>query len=113
MKSPTTGTHLQQFICAVQWVRMGIPKFTNIIECLHLFMERIYQVAGKRTRRAVATVQLATLGWGKQELESFQRCKKALVDLITLAFRDEGQRLCIYTDAWDSNWAGVVTQVSY
>lgn len=34
MKSPSIGAHLQQFICALQWVRQGIPKFSNTVSPL-------------------------------------------------------------------------------
>eukprot|EP00171_Calliarthron_tuberculosum_P009059 IDg9059t1 len=40
MVSPVTGAHLQQFICALQWVRNGIPNFSELISPLRDFMEK-------------------------------------------------------------------------
>eukprot|EP00178_Gracilaria_changii_P000257 TRINITY_DN1027_c0_g1_i1.p2 TRINITY_DN1027_c0_g1~~TRINITY_DN1027_c0_g1_i1.p2 ORF type:complete len:1106 (+),score=114.18 TRINITY_DN1027_c0_g1_i1:5972-9289(+) len=113
MQPPTNGAHLQQFVCAMQWVKTGIPNFANLISTLHDFMERIYESAGKRTKRAVAAVQLETLGWSETELNAFHNCKEALSRLVTLAHCDDRLRLCIYTDASDTNWSGIVTQVPY
>ena len=40
-------------------------------------------------------------------------CKHALAEQVTLSHRDDGKRLCVYTDASDSVWSGIVTQVPY
>lgn len=46
MEPPTTGAHLQQFLCALQWVKNGIPNFVNLVSGLHKLMENIYSKAG-------------------------------------------------------------------
>ena len=74
-------------------------------------MERVYNQAGKRTKRAVSRVQLQPLGWGSEEDKAFQVCKDALAHQVTLAHRDKTKRLCEYTDASDTVWSGIVTQV--
>ena len=113
MKPPTNGANLQQFICALQWVKQGIPNFTELVAPLHEFMERVYDHATKRTKRAVVRVQLSTLGWGKTELDAFESCKHALAHQVTLAHRDSTKRLCVYTDASDTAWSGIITQVPH
>lgn len=80
MEPPTTGAHLQQFICALQWVRNGIPQFTELVSPLHEFMERVYDRAGKRTRRAVARFQLSNLSWDDTERKPFEASKRALAN---------------------------------
>lgn len=111
MEPPTTGSHLQQFLCALQWVKNGIPNFTDIIQPLHTFMERVYTRAGKRTKRAVARIQLATLDWGASELAVFEKCRHALANQVTLSHRQAGMRLCLYTEASDKVWSAIFTQV--
>lgn len=111
MEPPTTGAHLQQFVCALQWVKQGIPNFTELILPLHNFLERIYDDIGKRTKRAVSRVLLEKYGWGEPELIAFQSCKNALANQVTLSHRDPEQRLCVYTDASDFSWSGIITQV--
>jgi len=111
MEPPQTGAHLQQFVCALQWIKHGIPNFAALVDPLHVFMERIYHRAGRRTKQTVARYKLSAFGWGTPEQDAFEACKTALARQVTLSHRDETQRLCIYTDASDTVWSGIVTQV--
>lgn len=74
-------------------------------------MDRVYDHVGKRTKRAVTRVSLSHLGWGQTEPDAFEACKHALAHQVTLAHRDDEQRLCVYTDASDTAWSGIVTQI--
>lgn len=74
-------------------------------------MENVYAHAGKRTKRAVARIQLTAFGWSSEQLDTFESCKNALANQVTLSHRDGSQRLCVYTDASDTVWSGIVTQV--
>jgi len=113
MEPPTKGSHLQQFICALQWVKNAIPQFTELIKPLHDFMEQVYVRAGKHTRQAVARFKLSTLGWNTAQRNAFEQCKAALAKQVTLSHRDDSKRLCVYTDASDIAWSGIVTQVPH
>lgn len=39
MEPPTTGAHLQKFVCALKWVKQAIPNFTELVAPLFEFME--------------------------------------------------------------------------
>lgn len=92
MKPPTTGSEMHQFICALQWVKNGIPTFSALVALLHEFMERVYEQAGKQTKRAVANLQTNNLGWGDTEQKKFEDCKSGLAFQVTLltAIRPNG-----------------------
>ena len=92
-------------------MKQAIPNYTELVAPLHDFMERVHALSNKRTKRSVSCVQLASQGWGKTELDAFEVCKKVLANHVTLAHRDPTQRLCVYTDASDLAWAGILTQV--
>lgn len=111
MERPTTGGQLQMFLCAMQWLRSSIPRFQSLVEPLHHFMESVYNHVGRRTKRAVGRVSLHDIGWTPALSDAFAACKDAIAARVTLAHRDESKRLCIYTDASDSHWSGIVTQV--
>lgn len=111
MDAPSTGAQLQQFLCAMQWLRSSIPNFQALVEKLHEFLETVYQHAGKRTKRAVSRVSLRNIGWSPSHDDAFNACKRAIANRATLAHRDETKRLCVFTDASDSYWSGVLTQV--
>lgn len=65
----------------------------------------------ERTKCAVARISLSLLGWGDVELLTFQKCKMAHAHQATLSHRDDKKHLCVYTDAFDMVWSGIVTKV--
>lgn len=67
--------------------------------------------ACKRTKRAVVRARLHSLGWQPKHAAAFEECKQAILHRTTLWNRNENMRLCIFTDASDSHWSGIVTQV--
>lgn len=113
METPSNGAQLQQFVCAMQWMRSAIPKFSELIKPLLDCMERVFQTAKKRTKRATACIKLIDVGWSNIEQTAFDSCKRALETQVTLAHHDVQKRLCVYTDACDTVWSGVITQVPY
>ena len=77
MRAPERGGDLQQFLCATNWMRTSIPNYSCVISPLHKLLERVYSIAGKRTKRAVRNVQLAGL-WGADHLSAFEQKKKTI-----------------------------------
>lgn len=111
MEPPNTGAYLQQFFCALQWVKQAIPTFTKLIVPLHGFMKRVYDHAKKRAKRAVSCILLSAEGWSEMEQLPFNTCKKALSQQITLSHRDLSQWLYVFTEASDTAWFGIITQI--
>lgn len=111
MHAPTTAAQLLQFTSALQWLRTSIPNFSVLIQPLLAALERAYEKIGKRTKRALQRVELCQIGWSEIELEAFEKCKAALHNRVRLSHRDHKQKLCFYTDASDTHWAGICTQV--
>ena len=111
MKLPTIGEHFQQFLCALPRLKNGIPQFFDIVKQLQDFMKLIYARAGKTTKRSVSGLQLTLYSWGTKEMDAFEACKTSLVHQVNLSHRDDKKRLCVYTNASDTVWSGIVTQV--
>lgn len=103
MHRPSTGGQLQQFLCALQWLRSSIHQFQTLVSPLHTFLEAVYTHIGKRTKRAVICVFLDTLRWDFSLTQLFHKYKNAIAKSVTSAHRDESKRLCIYTDASDTH----------
>lgn len=76
-------------------------------------MKFVYKKARNRTRRAASFVSLDILGWGQTHMKAFNRCKKSLASLVTLAHGGETHHLFIYTDASDFCWLDMVTQILF
>lgn len=111
MAAPSTGADLQQIFCAMQWMRTGIPELAKTIHPLLSFLEKLYVLARKRTRLAVAKVHLNTLAWGSEEEDAYKACQLALENQVTLSHVDYQKRIYVFIDESDLLWAGVITQV--
>ncbi|OWZ04249.1 hypothetical protein PHMEG_00023876 [Phytophthora megakarya] len=111
LSTPVTGQDLQQFVCALGWMRMSIPGHNKLTQPLVDLMEVVYEAAGGRTRHKVTQVQLVDVGWNAVHNDCLQRCKEALGNAVELAHVKPDYRLSVFTDASDSHWGAVITQV--
>lgn len=75
-------------------------------------MEKVYVIARKRTKRFVSRLPLDTIRWSEKQKKAFSACKAAIKHRTTLAHREETMQLCIYTDASDTPWSRILTQVA-
>lgn len=112
LPAPTTEQELQQFVCALNWMRSSLPAFNKLIAPLTKCMENVYERAGGRKKCQVRGVQLSDVGWGDIEIECLSRCKVALQNSVQLAHPDPDKRLSVYTDASDEHWGAMITQIS-
>ena len=111
MPYPKTCDQLQQFICAAGWMRTGIPQFTTVIEPLAVLMEEIYKIAGTRKKRRLTKYALDANGWNHTHREAFENVKQALAKSVVLAHPSASKLICLFTDASDKHWSGILTQV--
>lgn len=63
METPVTSANLQQFLCAIQWMHMAVPKYQEFVTSLHEMLEKVYEVAGQRKKRAPVKVLLSKMVW--------------------------------------------------
>lgn len=98
MKPSETGAHLEQLICAMEWVKTPMLNFSDLIERLQRFMETSLTRNNAHERRGFSEALLFAGGWGKQEADLFYRCHVALVRNLTLAKRVFAARICILMD---------------
>lgn len=112
MPSPTTAADLIQFLAAVNWMRGSIPCFNDVVAPLADIREYALSKAPSRKKTAARRVLLADVGWNDDHERAYQRIKDALAGAVTLAFPDlENRVLCLYTDASDTAWGAVLTQL--
>jgi RNase H-like domain found in reverse transcriptase/Reverse transcriptase (RNA-dependent DNA polymerase)/Integrase core domain/Integrase zinc binding domain len=111
MPPPSSGSDLQQFVCALNWMRMAIPAYTELLSPLHTLLEAVYARSGKRTKVAASRIQLLDVGWSSDHLRVFKSCQTALAHATTLAHPSSAKRLCLYTDASQDFWSAIATQV--
>jgi hypothetical protein len=112
MESPKTGSELQQFLCAMNWMRTGLPNYSEMVAPLSALLQAASrQAGGKRTKTAVSKVELADIGWLDAHARCFKQCQIALENLVTLAHPSTARRICMYTDASSLFWSSITTQV--
>lgn len=70
MQPPTKGGQLQQFVCALQWIKASIPEFAQLIEPLLLFMERVYDASTGRRKSAVVRDRPGEHWMGRRRVDS-------------------------------------------
>ena len=111
MKKPTMARELQQLLCATNWMRSSIPNYSKVIEPLHTLMENAYaKSGGKRTKRAIRNLSI-TNEWGATHDEAFTTIIKQLAAAVKLSHPKPEFELCLFTDASDTHWSGILTQV--
>ena len=66
LPSPVNGADLQQFVCAVGWMRMSIPGFSAMVQPLTALLEKVFAQAGDRKKSLATRVLLADVGWSSQ-----------------------------------------------
>jgi RNase H-like domain found in reverse transcriptase len=112
MPQPVTGADLQQFTCAMNWMRTSIPSFSALTSPLHQVLEDVYaRAGGKRTKTSAARILLSEAGWTEKHAEAFKSCQTALAQATTLAHPASDKRVCLYTDASQDFWSAIATQV--
>lgn len=110
MKVPQTAAQLQQFICATNWMRNSIPLYSQTIKPLHDLLESVYKDVGGRTKRRITKVSING-SWGKDHDEAFSTIKNQLANTTKLSFPKKDHTMCLFTDASETHWAAVLTQI--
>ncbi|POM65946.1 Hypothetical protein PHPALM_18267 [Phytophthora palmivora] len=107
MPYPRTAAELQQFVCAINWMRDSIIDFARQVEPLQHRLD-VALAHTKRTKRAAASIEIEL---EKQEQQAFDDVKEALANAATLDFPDDKATTCLFTDASDVGYAIIITQV--
>lgn len=111
MLKPCFGGELLQLLCATNWMRSRITNYTDMISPLHTLMETLYSRTGKRTKKKlISKLQLSELWEGSYDTE-FQSIKKFLLQSNKLAYPKRSHTVCLFSDASDTHWASMLTQV--
>ena len=112
MTMPETAAELAQFVYCCLWMALTIPEFNKRAAPLTDILEQAYSKAGKRTAKTIRKVRLSTLSWGTDHHQSFKYLQDSLENAVRLSYPDPKKVSCIFTDASDRFWSGVVTQTN-
>lgn len=107
---PRTAGELCEYVHCLQWMSNGIPDFANRVAPLKQVLEEAYAISGSRTKKSIKSIQLTSLSWSVGHDELFRAFQEQLRETVKLSHRDSKKTLCVFTDASDAFWSGVVTQ---
>jgi hypothetical protein len=108
MTPPVTGADLQQFFCALNWMRSALPEFSRLVGPLHDLLEVVYQrAAWKRTKTAAAKVPLSEVGWTALHADDFRECQRLWS--VQKHWHTHPPLTCLYADTSDAFWSSVIT----
>ncbi|GMF27140.1 unnamed protein product [Phytophthora fragariaefolia] len=99
---------LQQFLCAINWMRDSTNDFARQVEPLQRRLDAAF-VNTKRTKRAAASI---SIDLEDAECQAFDQVKDALANAATLEFPDGQVTTRLFTDVSDVGYAIIVTQVA-
>jgi hypothetical protein len=63
MPTPVTGRDLQQWVCALNWMRQSLPKFNELVEDLDIVLQRLYKATGFNKATRLEKHLVADHGW--------------------------------------------------
>jgi hypothetical protein len=111
MPVPENADELRRYVACLNYPRKAIPHLAELVAPLmNLLTVALATVKGQVTKAAASKVKLADIGWKPLHNEAFKKCNEALANMITLAYPRDGWKTCVFTDALDLFWAGLVTQ---
>lgn len=90
-------------------MRTAIPRFSELIAPLQGLLETQYQLHNKRKKTKLFNRPISA--WGAEADNAFSCLISAISNQVKLALSDSIKRICLFTDASSTNWAGVLTQV--
>ena len=105
LRPPSNVGELQQFICAVNWMRESLPDYARVVAPLQECLQR--NLAGtRRTKRVANRISLELTA---EELACFESVKQLLRTDVVMAHDDDASTVCLFTDASDYGRSVVIT----
>eukprot|EP00918_Siedleckia_nematoides_P087041 GHVU01191441.1.p1 GENE.GHVU01191441.1~~GHVU01191441.1.p1 ORF type:complete len:1485 (+),score=177.77 GHVU01191441.1:529-4455(+) len=109
---PKNGGQLFSFLSAANWMRNHIPRYAQLQQPLLKLLAEVKKRAGSAKRARCSKIPLTQeIGWDDNAGLAFDKLKHALAHQTTLAHPDPEKEMLVITDASDTHWGGIVTQV--
>ncbi|OWZ08216.1 hypothetical protein PHMEG_00019275 [Phytophthora megakarya] len=106
---PPTAAALQQFLCAANWLRDSMIDYARTVHPLQKMLEQVMAQRGRR-KSQLAGVDLS---WTEEDKVAFRAVVNLLATSNKQHFADKDARVCLLTDASNTGWAIVVSQVRH
>ena len=111
LEEPKTGDELARFIGVANYLSTSIPNCARLLDPFYRMMELVYAKADSRESSKVKRFKLVDFGWDKGFTSLWEDLKGRLANALELSHRDPDQVLNLFTDASNTGWAALLTQV--
>lgn len=108
LRRPQTGADLYQLIGALGWMRKHIPNFSTKIASLQDLLKSVLSQNPSKTKRMTSKISLKPL-WEQRHHKAFRDIIDRIKNQMTIALLDPSKTNCVFTDASDMSYKGVVT----
>ena len=109
MSTPETVADLLTFWHAANYSSDKIPKFAAIASPMKQWITERMSKCKRKTKQAASKIKLTAEEWA-EVMPKYEAVRTALRESIVLAHYDPDKRICVWTDASTTAWAGVITQ---
>jgi hypothetical protein len=89
-------------------MRSAIPDYSKLVAPPQAALAKVFEGKSRMTKKTAAAVSLLHL-WGTEQQAAFKYLRAAIMDSTTLAFPDPDKRICVFKDAPDWFYDGLVT----
>lgn len=107
---PINAAELCEYVHCIAWMSVSIPRFAERAAPLYATLEEAYKRTGRRTKKSIAKLPVAQLGWGEEQSGAFADLQEQLQNVVKTSHPDPQLRLCVHSDASEHFWAVAVTQ---
>jgi RNase H-like domain found in reverse transcriptase len=91
-------------------MRSSLPLYAEKVAPLQDLLEVVYKEAKGRTKKRATSVSL-NRRWSQTCEKAFRSLQEDILALMTIAHPDPKKRICVFTDASDAFYSGMITQV--
>jgi hypothetical protein len=91
-------------------MRSSIIRYSELVAPLQVILTTALRLLPVKPKNAAKNFLLSAAGWTTEHTTAFVNIKESLAHSVTLAYPSDHLTTCVWTDASDEYWAGVVTQ---
>jgi len=112
MAKPEDAAQLRTYLACVNWMRTSIARFAVLTAILYTILKVCLRHAANQRQAAAARVKLKDHGWDHRHDKAFVEINRAVANNVSMRHLNPDWIVCVWTDASDLAWSGVVTQCS-
>jgi hypothetical protein len=114
MRPPQDVGELMQFCCAVNWMRLHLPRLAAVMSPLTALLESKLAGQAKRTKGAASRIGITAPEWASCAT-AWEDTRALLMQAVKLAHpgTPDAYATCVFPDASEFHWGVAVTQVPH